>query len=137
MTTGGHYPSALCQGQGVQCPQIAAGVSRYRLFQSLHNFVRCHGSQHFVHFRDFLLDFLPVALCQTAAYQQRFNLTGLFQFCHLQNVLDTFLFSIPDETAAIYHHCVRVLLRVRKAVTMFQKLSQHFLGIYQIFVTAK
>ena len=94
------------------------------------------GSQNCIYFRHFFDDLILIALCHTTCDDQ--NLTGslFFIFCHLKDRVDTFLFSIIDEAAGVYHDHLCLGFVIYDFETVPCEKAQHLFRVYQILITA-
>ena len=75
---------------------------------SFHRFIDCFeniavggGSKNCIYFRDFVNDFVFVALRHTSGDNQDFTAAGFFVFCHFEDGVNTFFLGIVDKAAGI------------------------------------
>ena len=143
MSAGRNQPSLLRLGKIIHILHDHSGIRPFHRAvteQSVDHFrnliVGC-GSEHRIHFRDFLQDLLFITLCQTACHDQFLKDSRLFKLSHFQNSLNTLFLGIVDKTAGINDHNIRLRLIIDHLMPLLCQKSQHHFRIHQILIAAQ
>ena len=137
MAACGHTAVFPVNQRRIRIRNVVIPFSTAHLFNSCHNAANRHGSQDFIHLRDFRLYFFFITLCKTAGYNQRLQLPAFFQFRHLQDGINAFFLGVSDKTAGIYHCRLGFRFIIRKGMPAFSQHSQHHLGVHKILIAAQ
>ena len=122
----------------VDIPQMAGFFALFHhLGNGRGNIIIAAGTQQAVHLRQLLKNILFITLGHAAGDQDLLHLTRLFQFCHLQNILDGFLTGGRQKSTGIHHHHVAALRLGLDGVTCFRTQGHHLLAVHLILGAAK
>ena len=105
--------------------------------QCLDDLINGIGPDDGIHFRDFLLNLVMIALREATTGDEGLNLTALSPFGEFQKRIDAFLLGVSDEAAGIDDDGLRLFLVIRKGMSLLFQKTQHHLGIHEILVAAK
>ena len=105
--------NALCVNfrQAFQIGILLEAVDAEDVLNGIQDFVIAVRSKYGVNLRNLLNDFIAVALCHTARYQEE-PLASRCTVLRHSNILNAFFFGVVDKAACVYHDNLCIFLGI-------------------------
>ena len=107
------------------------------LVNGCHNFTIAAGAQNAVHLRKLSQHISLIALGHAAGDEKLFELSGLFQLRHFQNIVDGLFTGGGQEAAGIHHRHIRPLRVSLDGMSGSLDRGHHLLAVHLVFGTAQ